>query len=347
MGFPTESYYKNGNIRVVRNFEEGKLLGYKTYYKSGALQSNFVFNSKGHHDSIANFYFPNGNIKTIWKYKNDIVKKRIDYSLEGKELKGKRDYKELKICNANLPFGPNYLSWTYRRAKLNSKLGFHDQALEDFNLILSKVSPEWIRQSAERSIYHTMALDYIAIEDYENALKYNFKALAIEHDNQAVLNNIGNLLLQVKDYDLALKYLDKCHEINPNNYHAFFNKAKLYLETGDYQKALSFIEKTIADQRSHKLSEKNIHEEKTIWATRGELYYKLGRPDEGIKDLLRALDENPANSYAHRCLSIIYKDLNDQVKACEALAKANEYKYDKTYDTNEIETLIHEYCFSE
>ena len=53
-----------------------------------------------------------------------------------------------------------------------------------------------------------MAIVYSAIEDYEKALMYNFKALAIEGDNQAVLNNIGWLLLKSKDYDLALEYLN-------------------------------------------------------------------------------------------------------------------------------------------
>ncbi|KAB1069364.1 tetratricopeptide repeat protein [Tamlana haliotis] len=346
MGYPTESYYKNGNLRVLRSFKEGQILGYKTFYKNGSIRSNYVFNSKGYHDSIANFYYPNGNIKTEWKYKKDVVKKRIDYTLEGKVIKGKKDYNKIKKCNDFLPYGPDNLRWAYNRAKLNSKLGFHDEALEDFNYILSKVKEEWIKQSPLRTMYHTMAIDYAATEDYENALIYNYKALGIEYNNQAVLNNLGSLLLRVKDYDLALKFLDECHRINPENYHAFFNKSKLYLETGNYQKALDFIEKTIADERSHKLSEKHISEEKTIWVTRGELYYILGRPDEAIKDLQKALVENPANSYAYRCLSLIYKSKGDHIKACDALSKAEEYKYDKIYNTNEVEQLKNDFCLA-
>ena len=343
---PIKSYYKNGNIRVVRNFNSGKLLGYKTFYRSGAIQSNYVFNSKGHHDSIANFYYPNGKVKTVWKYKNNIVKKRIDYTLKGEVIKGKKDYKRLRECNDYLSHYRNNLKYTFLRAKLNSNLGFYDEALEDFNFILSKLSPSQIKRSAQRSIYHSMAIDYTYTEDYEKALMYGFKALAIQNDNQAVLNNLGWLLLRIKDYDLALTFLDKCHEINPKNYYAFFNKAKIYLEKGNYQKALGFIEKTILDERSHKLSKKNISEEKTIWATRGEIYYRLGRLEEGIIDLQKALEENPANSYAYRCLALIYIDNNQLNKAYITLLKAEEYKYDKIYETNEVKELLSRYYTS-
>ncbi|PQJ73253.1 tetratricopeptide repeat protein [Polaribacter butkevichii] len=344
---PAKSYYENGNLRVTRSFKSGKLLGYKTFYKSGALRSNYVFNAKGYHDSIANFYFPNGKVKTVWKYKNDKVKKRVDYTLEGEVVKGKKAYKKIGICNAILPYGKDNLTWTFRRGKLNSGLGFYDESLEDFNFILSKLSPNKIRFSAERSIYHSLAIAYTAIEDYEKALMYNYKALAIDGNNQAVLNNLGWLLLKIKEYDLALEYLNKCHEINPNNYYAFFNKAKLYLETRDYAKALYFIEKTIADKRSHKLLEKDISVEKTIWATRGEIYHKLGRAEEAIKDLQKALEENEVNSYAYRCLALVYIGGNQLNKACNALSKAKEHKYDKTYNTNEVEGLRKEYCLSE
>lgn len=345
-GLPNKGYYKNGDVRIVRDFKAGKISGYKTFYKSGALQSNYVFNEKGYHDSIANFYHPNGKVKTVWKYKKGKVKSRIDYTLEGKVVKGKKKYQRIRECNMNLPYGEKNLTWAFRRGKLNSSLGFHDEALEDFNYIISKRKPTRVRQSSERSLYHTMALDYVAIEDYEQALKYNFKALALEKGNQAVLNNLGSLLLRVKEYDLALKYLDKCHAINPNNYYAFFNKGKLYLETGDYTKALAFIEKTVADERSHKLSKKHVSVEKTIWATRGELYYKLGRLEEAIKDLQKALKENPVNSYAYRCLGLVYKENKQLGKACDAFAKANEYKYDKIYDTDEVNRLLKENCFS-
>lgn len=343
-GLPNKTYYKNGSLRVERNFDEGKFLGYKTFYKNGVLKSNYVFNSKGFHDSIANFYYPNGEVKTVWQYKKGVVKKRTNYTLEGKIVKGEKKYRLIKECNMALAFERNNLSLMYKRGKLNSQLGFHDEALEDFNYILSKIDLSSLNHLAERSIYHNIAISYSNIEDYEKSLMYNFKALALQPDNQAVLNNIGSLLLWNQDYNLALEYLDKCHKINPNNYYAFANKARLYLETGNYTKALNFIEKTIADERSHKLSEKNISEEKTIWVIRGELYYKFGRYEEGIKDLEKALEENPVNSYAYRCLAKIYISKNQSDKACNALAKASEYKHDKIYDTDEVKKLLNEYC---
>ena len=345
-GQPSKTYYKNGSLRVDRNFKEGKLLGYKTYYKSGALRSNYVFNKKGYHDSIANFYFPNGKVKTIWQYKNDIVKKRTDYDVEGNEIKNKKKYDRIFTCNKELKGDKYSVKWTYRRALSNLHLGFYDESLEDLLFVTSEINPNSsrVRLSAERNVYHAMAIIYSATEDYEKGLKNNFKALAIDSDNQSILNNLGELLLQAKDYDLALKYLDKCHEINPKNYHAYFNKAKVYLDTGDYAKALSFIERTIADERSHKLSKKNIDDERTIWATRGEIYCKLGRLEEAEKDIKKALEENPVNSYAYKSLSAIYIEKNQPEMVCDALAKAEQYKYDKAYETTEVANMINQYC---
>lgn len=345
-GLASKVYYKNGNLRVERQYDGGKILSYKTFYKSGAIQSNFIFNEKGRHDSIANFYYPNGNVKTEWKYKKGVVKKRIDYTLDGEVVKGKKDYDKIRKLNQYIAQDRNDLTKVFKRGKLNSKLGFHDHALEDFNFIISKLKPRLVRQSSQRSIYHVLAINYTQTEDYEKALKYNYKALAIQSDNQSVLNNLGWLLIRAKDYDLALSYLDKCHEVNPENHYAFSNKATIYLEKGDYKKALSFIEKAIADKRSHKLSKRSVWEERTIWATRGEIYYRLGRLDEAIKDLEKALEENPVNSYAYRCLALVYKAKDQNNEACNSLALAKEYKYDKAYDTNEIEVLENKYCNS-
>lgn len=342
-GFSDSVFYNNGNLKISRNFKEGKLLGYKTYYRSGVLQSNYVFNSKGYHDSIANFYYPNGKVKTIWKYKKGVVKNREDFTLNGNEIKGEKIYKQLRVCNYNLPFGKNNLSWSYKRGLLNLKLGFYHEALEDFNFVLSK-KIKTLKPTIERSIYHNMGVAHSAIEDFEKALKYNFLALTFEPKNQAVLNNIGSLLLKVKDYDLALEYLNKCHQINPNNYYAFFNKAILYLETKDYDKAYDFINKTIADKRSHKLSKKNISNEKTIWSIRGEIYRNLGRLDEAILDLQKAIKENPTNSYAYRSLGAIYNTTNEIEKACLALSKAKAYKYDMIYETNDVNDLLDKIC---
>lgn len=345
-GLPEKSYYKNGNLRVVRDFNEEQLVGYKTYYKNGELRSNHTFNSKGYHDGIANFYYPNGKAKTVWKYKKGVVKKRTDYNLKGEVIK-KRDNKTLKrirLCNDVLPYGKGYLGWTYKRATQNSKLGFYDEAIEDYHYIFSKSDLKELPFLAEKSVYHNLAITYTHLEDYDNALKYDFKAFSLDPQNQSVLNNIGWLLLEVKDYDLSLEYLDKCLAINPENYHAFYNKSFLYLEKGDYETALSFINKTIADERSHKYSKKNIFKEKTIWTVRGELYYRLEKYEDAITDFKKALEENPINSLAHLFLSKIYKEKKELDKACEYLYKAKEYKYDRVYNTNEVENMTNEIC---
>lgn len=345
-GLPEKGYYKNGNLRIVRDFKEGQLVGYKTYYKSGQLRSSHVFNDEGYHDGLAHFYYPNGNIKTVWKYKKGVVKKRTNYKLDGEIIKT-RDNKTLtriKKCNYNLPYGRGYLGTTYKRAILNAKLGFYDEAIEDYHYILTKSNLRETSFLLERSFYHNIAITYANLEEYEKAMEYDFKALTLQSDNQAVLNNIGSLFVKVKDYEMALTYLDKCLAINPKNYHAFYNKAVLYLEQKDYQTALDFMNKTIADERSHKYSERRIFDERTIWTIRGEVYLRLGRYDEAIADLEKEIEDNPINSFAYKCLAEVYKEKNLLDKACEYLKKAQECKYDTIYNTTEVKDLLKEIC---
>lgn len=344
VGLPTKEYYKNGSLRVIRDYNDSQIQGYKTFYKSGQLRSNYVFDEKGRHDSIANFYYPNGNLKTIWVYKRDLIKKRTDFTLEGEKIKGKKDYDKIKVCS-NILFGNrNNINALLTRASKNCKLGFHDESHEDFMYFLSFASPKQLTAWGIKVVYHQMAINYSAFEDYKNSLLYNFKVLAVKSNNQATINNIGEVFLKAGDYKQALKYADKCHEINPENYHSFFTKAKIYLDNGDIEKAYNFIQKTIADKRSHKLSTRHVEEEKTIWATRGEIFYRLKRYEEAIKDFEKALKENPVNSYALKYLAETYIKLNNIEESCPLLIKAKKYKYDEIYNSNDVKELIAKNC---
>lgn len=347
-GLPEKSYYKNGVLRVEREFVENQLAAYKTFYKNGQLRSSHIFNSKGYHDGIANFYYPNGKIKTVWKYKKGVVKKRTNYTIKGEVIKisNNKNLRRINECNRHLPYGDGYLKWTYRRAVLNSKLGFYDEAMEDYLYLFSKTNLYNVKIDTERRVYHNLAIVYTHLEEYAKGIEYDFKALKLSPDNQSVLNNLGWLFNRVKDYDMAVRYLDKCLEVNPKNYHAFYNKAILYLEQGEYEKSLDFINKTIADERSHKYDKLNLFREQTIWTVRGENYLKLGRLDEAILDFEKEIEVNSINAFAYRCLGMAYKEKNELDKACEYLNKAQECKYDQIYNTNEVEILLKEICTS-
>lgn len=343
-GLATKEFYKNGSLRVHRNYKNHKIQGYKTFYKSGQLRSSYIFNSKGQHDSIANFYYPNGNIKTIWEYKKGKKKKRIDYTLKGDIIKGKKDYVKLKNYGSK---GDDYnLASCFHRARISSKLGYYDESLEDYNYVLSKISTERLKYWAEKSLYHYLGRNYIGIENYKKAMEYNFKALSTRRADKKplILNNLGFLFFKAEAYTQAMKYIDKSLALNPNGYFAFFNKAKIYLALGDLNNALNFIEKTIADKESHKLSKKDVAEEKTIWVTRAEIYFKLGRYEDAIKDIEKALKENPVNSYAFKYLALSYKKLNQQDNFCKALLNAEKYKHDKIYSSTEVSDLIKQHC---
>lgn len=343
-GLPDETYYKNGDLRVKRKFQKGIIKNYSTYYKNGALRSYYAFNKKGEHDSISTFYYPNGKIRTEWIYKKDVVRKRTDFDTKGEIISDKKDYDKIKECNGGLMRDRNNLNWVFRRANTNLHLQYFDEAIEDYMFLESKSSPKFVRWSAEKKFYHNIAIAYSAIEDYENSLKYNFKALSFDSKNQAVLNNIGHLFFLANDYDLSMNYLNKCHEVNPNNYYAFFNKSLIYFERGNIKKAYEFIRKTIADERSHKNLFRNFDEERNLWTTSGEISFKLGNNAKAISDLNKALKKNEVNSYAYKCLGDVYMSMNIHDQACRYYYLALKYKYDLVHNEPQFNESYNNSC---
>ena len=236
------------------------------------------------------------------------------------------------------------LNWVFRRANINLKLQYFDEAIEDYMFLESKLRPESVRWGAEKKFYHNIAIAYSAIEDYENSLKYNFKALSFDSKNQAVLNNIGHLFFLVNDYDLSMNCLNKCHEVNPNNYYAFFNKSLIYFEKGDINKAYELIKKTISDERSHKNLFKNFDEERNLWTTSGEINFKLGNKAKAISDFNKALKKNEVNSYAYKCLGDVYMSMGIAGQACRYYSLALKYKYEIVHDSITFKNRVNSNC---
>jgi tetratricopeptide (TPR) repeat protein len=111
-------------------------------------------------------------------------------------------------------------------------------------------------------LYNNVGSIYDSKGDYEKALEYYNRALAIrekvfgtEHPDVATsYNNIGNIYYSQGDYEKAQEYLKKALAIfekvlgteHPNVAQLYNNIGFIYRSQGNYRKALEYYKKTLA-----------------------------------------------------------------------------------------------------
>jgi tetratricopeptide (TPR) repeat protein len=67
-------------------------------------------------------------------------------------------------------------------------------------------------------------VSFAVIGDYDESIAYFDKALEIDPDNTAALNNKGLALAKLGEYDESIAYFDKALEIDPNDAYSLNNK---------------------------------------------------------------------------------------------------------------------------
>ena len=75
----------------------------------------------------------------------------------------------------------------------------------------------------------------------DKAQKYYEKALEIDPDNVAALNNLAIILSDQGKEDEALKYLKYTTEIYPDSVEAWINLGVSYMDKGDLDEAISVL----------------------------------------------------------------------------------------------------------
>lgn len=88
---------------------------------------------------------------------------------------------------------------------------------------------------------HSLGFIYLQKKDYLNAIKYLEKALAINTDNNLIIN-LAYAYRNIKGR-LAKKYFEKAIEIEPEEVSHYFALANVYLDNLDYFKSIEILKK--------------------------------------------------------------------------------------------------------
>lgn len=122
----------------------------------------------------------------------------------------------------------------YTTGKDMMNIGKYELAIEGFEFAI-KEDNQFVLA------YDDMAASYRQLKDYENAIKYYKKSLAIYPEGNFALMNIGVVYSLKSDAKNAVKYYEKLIQYEPNNGEGYYGAGKNYFELKEYEKALNNI----------------------------------------------------------------------------------------------------------
>ena len=74
---------------------------------------------------------------------------------------------------------------------------------------------------------------YAGKNNHENAVIFYKKALAIDHKNTEILNNLAKSFSAINLYDEAIDTLNKSINLDNKNYDTYFNLGIIYFNQGE------------------------------------------------------------------------------------------------------------------
>ena len=209
-------------------------------------EGNFAAAGYEFNQSLSNIKY----IKDSFQQTGDIMK------LLGNEIKAAEYYKKAVALD------PNDIDLRLSYAKILDKISREDEAVEQYNLILSKTGDNKDILYALERIYKskleenptdaTITANLGAIMQKEgkfnDALNYYSKAQALNPQDINTRINVGTLYQQKGDYKTAINAYDSVLIMYPNNTSANLYKGQAYEALGDNEKAMAQYKKALASE---------------------------------------------------------------------------------------------------
>lgn len=171
---------------------------------------------------------------------------------------------------------------------------------------------------------YTAAKEAYKRKDYQEALKY-LERVTDDGDFADVYNLIGLVKHELGDYQGAIDAFNKAVKINPNYLEALLNLSICYNDIGEYRKAqevYSRARKAHPERFNTSLDPFVRGKLANMYADIGKMYYKIGLPEEAIKEFEKALHLRPDLVDVKVQLGIAYRDIRRFDEAVRELEEA-------------------------
>jgi tetratricopeptide (TPR) repeat protein len=262
--------------------------------------------------AVIDNYFEQGNLemlKNVLHYSLEqypgnyefLLKKAQYYALADMPEKGLELLDEL----GNIGDSDFYMT----KGSLLSQLQYYREAIEEYTHALNQ-NHDLIE------VYSNIAFEYENLEQYDKALDYLFKVLAIEPDNEHTLSEIGlcyEMADRSKDAILFFKdFIDKY----PYNKGAWFNLAISYNSNGDSEKAIEAYEYVLAIDEEYA----------SAWFNIANIYFSLGNYEKAIEYYNETINKEEPDVVSYYFLAEAYEQsdmLENALKIYKEAVKIN------------------------
>ncbi|HCW64024.1 MULTISPECIES: tetratricopeptide repeat protein [Leeuwenhoekiella] len=280
-----------------------------TRFESMLKTNDVLFFDSDEFENIVNHYLENGKIALAKK----AVKLGLDQHPSSSNLKLFKI--EILIFENKLDEADHLLAELYelepqneevyiQKANIFSKRDDHKMAIELLETALELTD-------ADADIYSLIGMEYLFMDDFQNA-KYSFmKCLEVDEDDYSALYNVIYCFDFLEQHEEAIDYLNMFLDKNPYCEVAWHQVGKQYFDLKNYTKALAAYDFAI------------ISDDTFIGAyfEKGKVLEKLGRYNEAIENYQITLGLDDPTSFAYLRMGKCYQKLHCDDLAIEFFLK--------------------------
>lgn len=222
------------------------------------------------------------------------------YSLNDQSEKAERLLEELSIMD------PERIEIPMLAAEVYSRKNLHKKAIAKLQHALKLPGAE------PSEILEMMTVEYLYLDDYNEALKTAIQALKHDPESSMSLFNAVSCYDLTNRPDEAINFLKNFLNKNPFSEVAWSLLAKKYIDKGQFENALEAIDFAIA------IDDKFIG----AYYDKAYIYSKLRRYKEALTFYKLTLDIADPTAFTYYHIARIYQRMNDVNNAVEYLLKA-------------------------
>ena len=191
-----------------------------------------------------------------------------------------------------------------QKANILSKRNEHEKAIALLHTALTYTTDE-------ADVYSLLGMEYLFMDDFENAKTQFMKCLEIDNDDYSALYNIIYCFDFLEQHEEAIHYLNMFLDANPYSEVAWHQVGKQYFDLKEYKKALAAFDFAI------------ISDEHFVGAylEKGKVLEKLKRYNEAIENYKITLELDDPTSFALLRIGKCYERLGYSDLAIQHFSK--------------------------
>lgn len=192
-----------------------------------------------------------------------------------------------------------------QKATILSKGGRHLEAIQNLKIAL-------IHSNDKVDIWSLMGMEYLYLDDFENARLSFAKCIDVDYEDYSALYNVVYCFDMEKDHEQAISFLNKYIDSNPYSEVAWHQLGRQYYVLNKFKEALTCFDYAV------------LIDESFIGAylEKAKSYEQLGEYENAIKNYMITLELDDPTAYAYVRVGECYHELGEKETAISYYKKA-------------------------